>query len=171
MDEIKKFNASQFWKRADSLMKARNISITTLSEELGHSKSYISSSKTSKNFKVSILLELAQVLGCSSDWLLGLSDTFRPVEYESRNDIDRLLALMIKALTPEQKKRLIDEAAAMSGECNTIAELYKEDIEEATKKAISKSISTELVEKEIKDIRESIAAINKSVDRLQQLSM
>lgn len=167
MKEIKKLNINMFWQRVDNLMRKNYITASKLSEDLGHSKSYFSSCKISPNFKVSVVLELAQALGCSSDYLLGLTDTFSPIESDSMSKADTVILSILKLLSESQKLKVIEYISSLSPQAGKYVSLYKDDITVAIS---SDKVDNKLIKKELHDISDSINKIKKSVEKLEKLN-
>lgn len=167
MKEIKKLNTELFWQRAEDLMKKKDVTATKLSEDLGRSKSYLAGCKESKNFKVSVLLEMAQALTCSSDYLLGLTDTFNSIESDSMNETDTVILSILKLLSESQKLKVLEYISSLSPKAEKYASIYKDDISAAI---ASEKVNNKLIKKELDDISTSVNKIIKSIERLEKLN-
>lgn len=166
MEKKTVFNATQFWKRADGLMKMNNRTITELSQKMGHSKTFLSTCKTRGVMKASTVMELAQALGCSSDYLLGLTDAFRPVEYD-RSDNDRLIAVLLKMLDEDQKEVLIERIGELSEKCAHVTQLYSIDPDTASGEAAVEACRQEGRLRDLDGIETAAEEIVKAVMRLR----
>lgn len=167
MKEIKKLNTELFWQRVDSLMKKKKINDSQLSQDLGRSKSYIYSCRISPNFKVSVIFELAQALDCSSDYLLGLTDTFTPIRSDNISKTDIIISNALKLLSESQKLEVLEYISSLSKKTEKYASLYKDDI--AVTIASDKA-NNELIQQELNDITVSVNKIKKSIENLEKLN-
>lgn len=170
MHESKTPHITRFWKRVDRILTEKGLPITALSQKMGHSKSYLSASKQSSDFKVSILIELASALNCSADYLLGLTDNRRPAESEKQDEVEKIIILTLGLLTVQQKKDVLEYIAAQSQECRNLIGMYKEDVEEAVNTALSKRTANRLVENELESIENAMNGICRSLKRLHRLN-
>ena len=168
MDIIKntrKFDADLFWTRVDSMLNEKGMTITSLSEKLGHSKSYLSTCKKKKDVRVSLVLELALNFSCSTDYLLGLTDDRRaPQKLSQESCLDSIIDLAIQLLGTSDRRKLLDYIASISPDCQKIVSLYQVDINAACRYAAANDL---IAQKRARDITAALDDIETSVSLLR----
>lgn len=98
--------------RIREMRKVAGMSQEQLAEMLGTKKCTISAYENDKiDIKTSILLDIAEVLGCSASYLLeGQTATNQDADMEVQE-----LKMLLDGMSPEMKKVVIEQARVLKG--------------------------------------------------------